>query len=410
MLTSKAGRAFPPLGRKKPSVNSGSSCSRQSKLWRGHAVQGWSSSRGVETAPADHSTDLEHGRRGGDRLVYLRGERALPAVLLADERASGRGCSLESLAQEAQICFSHNEDHAASAAESQRGKRDGAFGRAELAQPAVVPGVGRDSNGSPVADSITERPLISGKRLGVAPQARTMEPARLAGQHRGQMLNVSQRVLDTIAEARAPSTRPLYSLKWGVFTSWCMTKDEDPASYDVSVILSFLQDCLDAGRTPSTLKVYVAAISTFHLPISDRSVGRHHLVMSFLRGARRLCPFQPNMAPVWDLSLVFSALSEPPFEPLLSAELKVLSFKTALLLALACGKGVGDLHALSTNTAFMEFSKDDCMVRLQPRRGYVPKVLSTSFRAQAITLQAFAPQDSEPATHPLCPVRALRED
>ncbi|KAL0177571.1 hypothetical protein M9458_026465, partial [Cirrhinus mrigala] len=168
------------------------------------------------------------------------------------------------------------------------------------------------------------------------------------------------------------------------------------------------QDCLDAGRTPSTLKVYVAAISAFHVPIGDRSVGRHHLVTSFLRGARRLRPFRPNMVPVWDLSLVLSALAEPPFEPLLSAELKVLSFKTALLLALACGKRVGDLHALSTNTACMEFGKDDCMVRLQPKLGYVPKVLSTSFKAQVITLRAFAPQDSEPAAHPLSPVRALR--
>ncbi|KAI2666671.1 Transposon Ty3-G Gag-Pol polyprotein [Labeo rohita] len=318
------------------------------------------------------------------------------------------GCSLESLAQEAQICVSPSEDYAASAAENQRREGDCASGSAELAQPAVVSGVDRAPNGSPVADPVTERSLISGKRLGVAPQAGVMEPACLAGECRGQTLNISQRVLDTIAEARAPSIRRLYSLKWKVFSSWCVTKDEDPASCDVSVILSFLQDCLDAGRTPSALKVYVAAISAFHVPIGDRSVGRHHLVTSFLRGARRLRPFRPSMVPVWDLSLVLSALAEPPFEPLLSAELKVLSFKTALLLALACGKRVGDLHALSTNTACMEFGKDDCMVRLQPKRGYVPKVLSTSFKAQVITLQAFAPQDSEPAAHPLCPVRALR--
>ncbi len=114
------------------------------------------------------------------------------------------------------------------------------------------------------------------------------------------------------------------------------------------------------------------------------------------------------MVPVWDLSLVLSALSEPLFEPLLSAELKVFSFKMALLLALACGKRVGDLHALFTRTVCMKFSKDDYMVRLQARWGYVPKMLSTSFRAQVITLHAFAPQDSEPATHPLYPVRALQ--
>ncbi|KAI2658175.1 Transposon Tf2-8 polyprotein [Labeo rohita] len=407
-LASKAGGALPPLGGQKPSVNSSSSCSRQSELLRGHAVQRGSGSWRVEAAPTDHSDDLEPVRRGGDRLVCLRGKRALSAVLLTDERASAGGCSLESLAQEAQICVSPSEDYAVSAAENQRREGDCASGSAELAQPAVVSGVDRAPNGSPVADPVTERSLISGKRLGVAPQAGVMEPACLAGERRGQTLNVSQRVLDTIAEARAPSTRRLYSLKWKVFSSWCVTKDEDPASCDVSVILSFLQDCLDAGRTPSTLKVYVAAISAFHVPIGDRSVGRHHLVTSFLRGAQRLRPFRLSMVPVWDLSLVLSALAEPPFEPLLSAELKVLSFKTALLLALACGKRVGDLHALSTNTACMEFGKDDCMVRLQPKRGYVPKVLSTSFKAQVIALQAFASQDSEPAAHPLCPVRALR--
>lgn len=81
---------------------------------------------------------------------------------------------------------------------------------------------------------------------------------------------------------------------------------------------------------------------------------------------------------------MLSALSEPPFELLLSAELKVLSFKTALLITLACGKRVDDLYALSTSAACMEFGKGDCMVRLQPRRGYA---LSTLFRAQVIMLQ-----------------------
>ncbi len=39
---------------------------------------------------------------------------------------------------------------------------------------------------------------------------------------------------------------------------------------------------------PSTLKVYVAAISAFHATIDGPSVGKHDLVIRFLRGARRL--------------------------------------------------------------------------------------------------------------------------
>lgn len=65
-------------------------------------------------------------------------------------------------------------------------------------------------------------------------------------------------------------------------------------------------------------------------------------MMGFLRGAQRLYPSRPHLVPVWDLSLVRSALSEPTFEKLHTAELRVLSFKMMLLLALACGKWVSD--------------------------------------------------------------------
>lgn len=125
-------------------------------------------------------------------------------------------------------------------------------------------------------------------------------------------------------------------------------------------------------------QVFVAAISAFHSYVDHCSVGRHVLVLRFLWGVGRSHPSRPNWIPVWDLSLVLSAVSEPPFEPL---QLKVLSLKVPLLLALVCSKRVGDLQALSMSTACLEFSRNDCMVRLTPRRGYVPKVLSTSFRA-----------------------------
>lgn len=78
-----------------------------------------------------------------------------------------------------------------------------------------------------------------------------------------------------------------------------------------------------------------------------------------------------------------------------------------LLLALACGKRVGDLHALSTKTACLEFDRNDCMVRLTPRSCYVPKVLSMSFRVQVITLHAFAHEEAAAVPYPLSPVHAL---
>ncbi len=60
----------------------------------------------------------------------------------------------------------------------------------------------------------------------------------------------------------------------------------------------------------------------------------------------------PSQWPTWDLPTV---LKGPPFEPLQSTSLRSLSLKTALLLALASVKRVGDLQALSISPACLEF-------------------------------------------------------
>ncbi len=84
----------------------------------------------------------------------------------------------------------------------------------------------------------------------------------------------------------------------------------------IRVVLSFLQQGLERRLSPSTLKVYVAAISTNHDPVEGKSVGKHDWVVRFLRGARRLNPPRPPSIPSWDLSLVLRALQQGPFEPL----------------------------------------------------------------------------------------------
>ncbi len=64
-------------------------------------------------------------------------------------------------------------------------------------------------------------------------------------------------VLNTISQARAPSTWCLYALKWSVFSAWCTTRGADPVVCNILLILSFLQELLEKGRSPSSLNVYV---------------------------------------------------------------------------------------------------------------------------------------------------------
>ncbi len=57
-------------------------------------------------------------------------------------------------------------------------------------------------------------------------------------------------------------------------------------SCDVPKVLSFLQQLLESGKAASTLKIYAAAISAYHVPINGSSLGSHALICSFLKGAR----------------------------------------------------------------------------------------------------------------------------
>ncbi len=169
-------------------------------------------------------------------------------------------------------------------------------------------------------------PPLSSERHDMASTARVMGPACVAA--RQEPFFLPERVLNTMAEARAPSTRRLYALKRSIFSAWCQDRDLDPVTSDVSVVLLFMQEMLDKQRSSSTIIVYAAAIVAFHALMAGRSVGRDSAVTKFLRGARRMNPQHPRTVPPWDLPTILRALKGSPFEPLQSSSLRVLSLKT----------------------------------------------------------------------------------
>ncbi|KAI2656145.1 Transposon Ty3-G Gag-Pol polyprotein [Labeo rohita] len=316
------------------------------------------------------------------------------------------GCVGSRLAQPPSVCFSPDILDPSGSQESQGTGSQAPPGGSSVEEPTMVFRTVPAALHSPLADPPETGPPLSGERNNMAPPARSVGSAPLvSGRDPGYL---PENVLNTISQARAPSTRRLYALKWSVFSTWCSTRGKDPASCDISVILSFLQELLDKGRSPSTLKVYVAAIAVFHAPIAGRSIGKNNLVVQFLKGSRRMNPSRPHTIPAWDLSTVLRALKGPPFEPLTMVDLKPLTLKAALLLALVSVKRVGDLQALSISPSCLEFGPGDSKVILKPRHGYVPKVPSTPFRAQVVTLSALPSSEGDQELSLLCPVRALR--
>ncbi len=273
-----------------------------------------------------------------------------------------------------------------------------------LAYQDLVPRADAPRDSPSLADSSEEGSTDSETGHLMAPASRPLETSCLVPRRDAEVLgDLPQEVVDTITSARAPSTRHAYALKWNLFVEWCTSHREDPRRCPIRVVLSFLQQGLERRLSPSTLKVYVAAIAANHDPVEGKSVGKHDWVVRFLRGARRLNPPRPPSIPSWDLSLVLRALQQGPFEPLQTVEPKFLSMKTLLLFALASIKRVGDLHAFSVDDSCLQFGPADSQIILRPRPGYVPKVPTTPFRDQVVSLQALPPEEADPALALLVP-------
>ncbi len=143
------------------------------------------------------------------------------------------------------------------------------------------------------------RDLLSQRGHPLAPASRLVESPRMVPGRDAEVLgDLPQEVVNTITSAGAPSTRHAYTLKWNLFVEWCSSHREDPRKCPIRVVLSFLQQGLEQRLSPSTLKVYVAAIAANPNPVDGKSVGKHDWVVRFLRGARRLNPPYPPLYPL----------------------------------------------------------------------------------------------------------------
>ncbi|KAI2664298.1 Transposon Ty3-G Gag-Pol polyprotein [Labeo rohita] len=396
-----SGEGSSGMGSVQPGFIESGSRAGQTEPGRGYAITKQCPLGRVDASPADGSENLGGLWQGRGRPLRLKRQLSLPNIFFERERCVG-----PRLAQPPPVCFSPDVFDSSNTQTSQGTTSQAPPGGPALEDSAMVPGAMSAALRSPLADPLETRPSLSGERGHLASPAQSMGLTPVVFEREPE--NLSEGVLNTISQARAPSTRRLYAFKWSVFSTWCSTRGKNPVSCDISVILSFLQELLDKGRSPSTLKVYVAAIAASHAPIAGQSIGRNNLVIRFLKGSRRMNPSRPHTIPTWDLSTVLRALKSSPFEPLSDADLKTLTLKSALLLALVSVKRIGDLQALSISPSCLEFGPGDSKVILKPRHGYVPKVPSTPFRAQVVTLSALPSSEGDQELSLLCPVRALR--
>ena len=115
-----------------------------------------------------------------------------------------------------------------------------------------------------------------------------------------------------------------------------------PSVKQVSDLFMYLYQ--DLNRCPSTIDGYRTVIvdtlgpAGFHI---SQSSDLNKLLSSFHRDR----PKSSRNLPKWNLSVVLNELTKARFDPMKDTDLKHLTLKTAVLLALASGKRRSKIHA-----------------------------------------------------------------
>ena len=208
------------------------------------------------------------------------------------------------------------------------------------------------------------------------------------------------------------STDRIYHSKWKPFAEWCIAKNLDPYTATEQVVADFLLHMFNQGRAVSTVGTYRSAILQTLKMRGTTDLQDSTVIHQLMRSFRLERPRNPRVVPRWDLNLVLSALLKPPFEPMATAGLKEISWKTYFLILLAAGRRRSDIHAVAANRVYSK--EDNSQVILYPLLGFLPKAIDAAeggARFQPITIPALTNSIGHGRDEPdrlLCPVRALK--
>ena len=215
-----------------------------------------------------------------------------------------------------------------------------------IAQHALVLGSSQLISSDPVQAPSGPRPGIPALQRAPTQEPHTSQSPCLAPRIDSiQKHGFSQEVATRIEAPQRSSTRAVYKSKWAVFTNWCKLHKVDFRSPSIAQIADFLLYLFkERNVQPGTIEGYRTAIADM-VGNDGMNISTDANLTCLLDSFHRDKPKGRRGVPAWNLSLVLSQLTKPPFEPLRKASLKHLTFKTVFRLALGSGKRRSEIHA-----------------------------------------------------------------
>jgi len=374
-------------------------------------AQGSDSSPGVVAKSNDFpSTLLPMGHSDG-RSVCNSMEQQASLVHFADPRSQSLGgrCPHLGLERHVCLCLPSNSTDATGLSQDQSISVQSTLSSTSVEGSSLVSRpsgtLDRVSQSSSSASGSTQTTQV----LSVSLPSGIPEAPRVAlVEQRLRDQGFSQSVSSRIAQSNRRSSLAVYESKWRIFDGWCRERQVDPITASVARIADFLADKFQEGKAYSTLAGYRTAIAKTLSHFRAEDLGQNAQLSALLRNFEQSSVGRQPRRVEWDLSVVLNALSKSPFEPMGTAHLKLVTWKTAFLTMLASARRGGEVHAFLHRK--VRWGTNDSYVALGVDPSFVAKSkLSTeSLRSVKIPALGSSLSESLDSDLVLCPVRAIR--
>ena len=340
-------------------------------------------------------------------------EHEAPLICLSDPGSSGLGCRRpeRSMGEPGCLRLSPNRPTAQGCTKTPVTNVQATSDFPRLAIKTVVLGPSGNVSGRAATASSNSNPTQTTNEQPFPCQPGLPQSPRLVSRSTSlQQRGFTAEVAERIAAPQRLSTRAIYSSKWSVFQRWCMEQQVDFGNPSIGDICNFFWYLFhDLNRCPSTIEGYRTAIadtlgdSNLHIS-SNTDIAR--LIASFYIDK----PKKSRLLPKWNLSLVLHKLTQPPFEPQEECTLKLLTWKTVFLLALASGKRRSEIHTWTYDGTLSLGNWEQ--VQLTPSPSFIAKNQLAKEGPNSVSpviIPALkCDQDPQNMDILLCPVRALK--
>ena len=198
-----------------------------------------------------------------------------------------------------------------------------------------------------------------------------------------QEQGISRQASDIIMSSWRNSTKSQYTPYIKGWVDFARGESCDTHAPPVSKVLDYLTSLYARGVQYSCINTARSALSSFVVTADGKPIGRHPLVVRFLKGVFQNRPALPRHGVMWGTDIVLRYLKT--LAPVKDLPLKDLTFKLMTLTALLSGQRLQSLHLLDLRN--MTKSKSWCKFRI----GDLLKTSRPGVHQSELHLPAYAP-------------------